>query len=121
MYQVEFYENSNAESEIFDYIEKLRTQADNNKDSRIQYRQMVFYIELLKKKGTRLPEKITKHLDEGIWELRPGNNRVLYFFFKDNTFVLLHHFRKKTQKTPQKEIDRAKRERADYLSRRRSL
>ena len=49
MFQVEFYENSKAESEIFDYIEKLRTQADNNKDSRIQYRQMVFYIELLKK------------------------------------------------------------------------
>jgi phage-related protein len=28
-------------------------------------------------------------------ELRPGFNRVLYFYFENNTFVLLHMFRKK--------------------------
>ena len=81
------------------------------------FKQISFYIELLQNNGTRLPESITKHLDDGIWELRPGNNRVMYFFFKDDTFVLLHHFRKKTQKTPKREIDKAKSERADYLSR----
>ena len=58
-----------------------------------------------------------KHLDDDIWELRPGNNRVLYFYFKDDTFVLLHQFRKKTQKTPKRELDRAKAERDDYLAR----
>ena len=34
-----------------------------------------------------------------------------------NTFVLLHQFRKKTQKTPKREIERAKAERDDYLAR----
>ena len=48
-----------------------------------------------------------KNLDEDIWELRPGNNRVLYFYFRDNKFVLLHQFRKKTQKTPGAEMPRA--------------
>ena len=34
-----------------------------------------------------------------------------------NAFVLLHQFRKKTQKTPKREIERAKAERDDYLAR----
>lgn len=62
-------------------------------------------------------ENITKHIDDGIWELCPGNNRVFYFFYQNDTFVLLHQFRKKSQKTPKREIEKAKRERNDYLSR----
>ena len=34
----------------------------------------------------------------GIWELRPGNNRVFYFCWRGDRFVLLHQFRKKSQK-----------------------
>ena len=75
------------------------------------------YIELLQQNGTRLNDNITKHLEDGIWELRPGNNRVFYFFYENNTFVLLHQFRKKSQKTPKREIEKAKSERIDYLSR----
>lgn len=52
-----------------------------------------------------------------LWELRPGHNRVLFFYHKDNTYVLLHHFRKKTQKTPRREIDKAKAERDDWVRR----
>ncbi len=37
----------------------------------------------------------------------------------NNSFVLLHSFRKKTQKTPKREITKAKAERDDYLSRKR--
>ncbi|MFR7375397.1 MAG: type II toxin-antitoxin system RelE/ParE family toxin [Roseburia faecis] len=63
------------------------------------------YIQLLEDNGTRLNENITKHLDDDIWELRPGNNRVLYFYFKNDTFVLLHQFRKKTQKLPSAKLN----------------
>jgi phage-related protein len=59
----------------------------------------------------------TNHLEDDIWELRPGNNRVLYFYHKDDTYVLLHQFRKKTQKTPRREIEKAKAERDDWISR----
>lgn len=117
MYTVEFYENMKGESDVWDFLEELRIKAETNKDARIQYKQISFYIQLLQDNGTRLPDNITKHIDDGIWELRPGSNRVLYFFFKNNTFVLLHHFRKKTQKTPRPEIEKAKTERADFLSR----
>ncbi|BAL83661.1 hypothetical protein SELR_19530 [Selenomonas ruminantium subsp. lactilytica TAM6421] len=117
MYTVEFYETSAGESDVWDFLEELRLKSVTNKDARIQYNQMVFYIDLLSKNGTRMPDKITKNINEDIWELRPGNNRVFYFYYRDNTFVLLHHFRKKSMKTPSQEIERAKRERDDYKKR----
>ena len=64
-----------------------------------------------------LPENITKHIEENIWELRPGNNRIFYFYYGNNSFILLHSFRKKTQKTPRRQINKAKAERDDYLAR----
>lgn len=120
MYTVEFYETADGKSELWDFLEGLRVKASRNKDARIQYKQISLYIQLLQDNGTRLNENITKHLDDGIWELRPGDNRVLYFFFQHDTFVLLHQFRKKSQKTPRREIEKAKAERSDYLARKES-
>lgn len=94
MYNIEFYEDSNGRSELWEFLESLRVKAATNKDARIQYKQISLYIQLLEDNGTRLNENITKHLDDDIWELRPGNNRVLYFYFQNDTFVLLHQFRK---------------------------
>ena len=117
MYIVEFYEKENGESDVWNFLEELREKSATNKDARIQYRQIVLYIELLQNNGTRQPDNITKHIIENIWELRPGNNRVFYFYHKNDTFVLLHHFRKTTQKPPQREIEQALAERNDYIRR----
>ena len=115
-YTIEFYEQTNGESDVWIFLENLRNKAATSKDARIQYKQLSLYIQLLQDNGTLLPDNIAKHLEENIWELRPGNNRVLYFFYDNGTFVLLHHFRKKSQKAPRREIERAKVERDDYLS-----
>ncbi|MBC3535742.1 MULTISPECIES: type II toxin-antitoxin system RelE/ParE family toxin [Negativicutes] len=115
MYKIEFYENQRGESEVWDFLETLRVKSKTSKDARIQYNQILFYIDLLAKNGTNLPVNITKHLEEDIWELRPGNNRVFYFYYDESQYVLLHHFRKKSQKTPKREITRAKAERDDYI------
>ena len=120
MYRVEFYETKDGQCPVWEFLEGLREKASTNKDARIQHKQASLYIELLQQNGTRLNDNITKHLEDGIWELRPGNNRVFYFFYENNTFVLLHQFRKKSQKTPKREIERAKNERADYLFRKES-
>jgi phage-related protein len=117
MYRIEFYSDVNGESELWQFLDDLQQRAAKSKDARIQHKQIVTYIQLLEDHGTYLGENITKHLDEDIWELRPGNNRVLYFFYRDDTFVLLHQFRKKTQKTPPRQIAKAKSERDDWLSR----
>ena len=117
MYEIEFYETEDGKCPIWDFLEALRLKAPTNKDARIQYKQASLYIELLQQNGTHMNAEITKHLDDGIWELRPGNNRVFYFFYQNNTYVLLHQFRKKSQKTPKREIEKAKAERNDYLRR----
>ena len=108
MYKIEFYENRRGASDVWDFLEALRVKSETSKDARIQYNQILFYIDLLAKNGTNLPTNITKHLEENIWELRPGNNRVFYFYYDESQYVLLHHFRKKSQKTSKREITRVK-------------
>ena len=115
MYRVEFYETQDRDSHICDFLKDLHLKAAVSKDARIQHKRASLYIELLKQNGTRLNENNTKHIEDDIWELRPGNNRVFYFFFRDNIYVLLHQFRKKSQKTPKHEIEKAKLERDDYI------
>lgn len=116
-YNIIFYEKQNGKSEVFDFLENLRIKSSTSKDARIQYKQVTLFIELLTLNGTILPDTITKHLTEDIWELRPGANRIFYFFCDNDTYVLLHSFRKKSKKTPRREIDKAKAERNDYLFR----
>ena len=81
-------------------------------------------ISILQDNGYEPREPYSKHLSEGIFELRAkvGSDitRVLYFFYVDRHIILTNGFIKKTQKTPPKEIERAKKYRADYLRRRES-
>ena len=117
MYKIFFYEDRKGYSELREQIKELARRSQNSKDSRIQLRQITYVIGLLEERGTRLPESITKYIGNDIWELRPGDNRILYFYSKNDLFVLLHMFRKKTQKTPRLEIERARRERLDFQAR----
>lgn len=117
MFNIIFYEDSNGRSELYEELIELTKRSSFNKDCRIQTNQINYCIELLKRQGTSLPSKITKHIQDEIWELRPGGNRILYFYFENETFVLLHMFRKKTQKTPKGEIEKAKKECLDFKSR----
>ena len=117
MFQILFFEDANGHSELWDFLEELRLKSAASKTARIEFNQISLCINLLSENGTRLSSNITKHLTDDIWELRPGNNRVFYFCHCGDQYVLLHHFRKKTQKTPKREIDRAIAERDDYLNR----
>ena len=58
-----------------------------------------------------------KHLEGDIWELRPLRDRILFAGYVDGSFVLLHQFMKKTQKTPRREIEQAKLELQDFKER----
>jgi phage-related protein len=117
MYDIDFYRTLDGKSDVEDFLNSLLEQAETSKDARIQLKQVSQYIQFLEDYGTRLGENVTKHLCEDIWELRPGKNRVLFFYYENDTFVLLHHFRKKTQKTPRREIEKAKCERDDWKAR----
>ena len=66
----------------------------------------------------RISTKFFKHLEDGIYEIRiefGGNIYRIFCFFDDAKLViLLHAFQKKSQKTPGKEIERAKNLRRNY-------
>ena len=64
MFTVKFYETKTGESDVWNFLEELRLRSHSNKDARIQYNQLLFYIDLLSKNGTFLPSTITKHIDE---------------------------------------------------------
>ena len=106
MFKVFFYEDSEGNSEIKNYIQDLQKKKD--KDSHIKYNKVVSYIDMLKKYGLALENKYIKHIEGEIWELRPIRDRILFAYYENNSFILLSLFVKKTQKTPKREIERAK-------------
>lgn len=115
MYDVEIYETENGKSEVKEYIKEL--QKKTSKDKKIKFQKIIAYIRMLQEQGLSLGEPYIKHLDEQIWELRPLRNRILFASCIDNKFILLTIFIKKTQKTPKKEIEKAKRYLEDYIKR----
>lgn len=107
MFEIIIYEDECGHSEFEEYINKLAQEKETNKDSRINYNKIIAYLDLLSEMGTRMGVPFTKHLKNEIWELRPLKNRILYAYYKNDSFVILHYFIKKTKKTPKKEIEKA--------------
>jgi phage-related protein len=106
------YEKEDGESPVEDFINAL--------DVKMRAK-MYGLLFILQEKGNSLREPYSKHLDDGIFELRckVGSNitRVLYFFYYEGKIILINGFVKKTQKTPPEEIRLAKERRADYIER----
>lgn len=115
MHKIIFYADRKGKSPLMEYINEL--EASKSKNSRIKLTKIREYVKALAVNGTYLPDNYAKHLDGEIWELRPINDRILFAGWLDGAFVLLHSFVKKTQKTPKREIEQAKRELADFKER----
>ena len=116
-YDVEFYYDKSGKSQIVDFLDELQAKSKTSKADRINREKILAYIGALARFGTRIGKPYVKHIDGEIWELRPLGNRIFFFYWKDNKFVLLHHFIKKTQKTPPKEIAKAKSNLKDFMER----
>ena len=117
MYTVEFYEDENGVSEVRDYLVKLAEEAKTDKNARINKNKIFSYVRALEEYGTRIGKTIVKHIEGNLWELRPLSNRIFFFYWKDNKFVLVHYYIKKSQKTPKKEIKKAMSNIKDWLER----
>jgi len=115
MYNIIFYKDRHGNEPVKEYIKKLASKTD--KDSRINANKILEYMDYLRKHGHKARDPYVKRLDEEIWELRPVDKRILYATWEGNKFILLHHFRKETQKTPPQEIKQAKRNLADMRER----
>ena len=84
-----FYVDDRGQRPVRDFIDSLplRDQA-----------KVLAYCDELKKQGHNLRRPMADYLGEGIYELRPKDNRIFYFFFLKDSAVLLHSLRKKTDK-----------------------
>jgi phage-related protein len=93
------------------FWELYNSQKQNVKDK-------IDYVLQIILSAQRIPAKFFKHLEEGIYEIRIefGGNiyRIFCFFDDEKLVILLHGFQKKSQKTPRKEIERAKILRRNY-------
>lgn len=115
MHPIYFYRDKNGREPVYEYLKALTQKRDKN--SRINANKIADYIKMLSLYGTQAGEPYVKYLGSDLWELRPLRNRVLFVAWVNGGYVLLHHFIKKTQKTPAREIEQAKRELADLLKR----
>ena len=118
MYNLVFYEDLRGVSELKTFILALNERAKTDKDARILKNKVFAYLNQLEERGTRLGLPAVRYLEEGLWELRPLEIRIMFSVLNDGEILLLHHFIKKTQKTPRREIKKAERELTDYLKRR---
>lgn len=109
MWQIEYYETENGKMPAYEFINelpaKLRAKAAMD-------------LTLLEELGNQIKLPYSRPMKNGLHELRINQGgdaaRVFYFFFVGEKIILLNGFIKKTQKTPDKELDKALKYKADY-------
>ena len=115
MWNIIFYEKEDGTTPVQEFLGKLpvKHQAKALRD-----------IDVLEKYGTSLTEPHVKHIKGKLWELRIKSasdiSRIFYFVPVGKSIILLHGFVKKTQKTPNSEIETANNYSEDYQRRNKS-
>ena len=111
-WELELYKDKNGREPLTEFLNDLpiKTRA-----------KVVKLIDLLAGYGVLLKEPYTRQIRGMIRELRVKDNlghvRVFYFTFTGRRFVLLHGFLKKTDKTPEREIELAEKRMKDFIER----
>lgn len=111
-FTIEFYEKVNGNIPIEEFLLTL--------DKRMRAK-ILGIMGILQEKGNLLREPYSKHLEDGIFEIRvkigTDITRILYFFYFDGKIIFTNGFIKKSLKTPKQEIVQAKTYRFDYIER----
>lgn len=111
MFQVEFYEKENGDIPVENFLNSLDIKMRNK---------ILMILNVLQEKGNQLREPYSKHLEDGIFEVRgkvsTDISRVLYFYH-NGKIIMTNGFVKKSSKTPKTEIALAKKYRKEYLER----
>ncbi|HPR97398.1 MAG TPA: type II toxin-antitoxin system RelE/ParE family toxin [Thermotogota bacterium] len=108
MWEVIFYEDENNKP-VEDFLDSLNTKMKAK---------ALWEIVLLKNLGNKIREPYSKHIEDGIFELRIKVSsdiaRVFYFFFDHEKIILTNGFIKKSNKIPKKEIEKARKYKIAY-------
>jgi phage-related protein len=111
--EVRFYKTASGECPVREFLDSLP-----GRDAQ----KVVWVLRLLEELDV-LPASYFKklHGSEEIWECRiqlgSAAYRIFCFFAGRSVVILTHGVRKKVQKTPRREIERAENSRIDYLRR----
>jgi phage-related protein len=109
---VEYYRDAHGRQPVRDFIHSL----PGDSQAKI-YRT----IKLLREYGVLLKEPYTKQIRGKIRELRITDNRgavrILYFTVTGKRLILLNGFIKKSDKTPEREIETAEKRMNDFIER----
>ncbi len=114
-WRIEFFKTSSNKSPIEEFIQALDIHTQNK---------VIDMLSLLKEFGINLSiPHVKKVASTPLWELRIlGSNNVRFFYITKTgkTFLILHGFQKKKQKTDKKEIKLALERLAIYTVKNRS-
>ena len=110
MFHIRYYESQRGERPVAEFIESM------DKQTRAK---TSHFIGLLQQFGPHLKRPYADKLQGKIYELRPKQSRILYFFFAGNEIIFVHGFVKKTNEVDRRNLFMAERRRRDWLARHR--
>ena len=99
--RVKFYETVSGRCPVLDYVDKQPV--------RVQAR-ILEALSSIEESGLKASRVTFKQIKGKLWEIKirfGGAHRIFYVMADKKTLVLLHAFLKKTNKTPQREIETA--------------
>lgn len=96
-WKVNFFQTARGDSPVEDFIKEQDEET---------YAKILSYIMLLKTDGPYLKPPYIKKLQNKLYELRISGKVAIRVFYTTahNEYYVLHAFKKKTQKTPLKEL-----------------
>lgn len=106
--RVLYYIDEKGNNHVWEFITSLPT---DERDKCFEY---IAYLEEMGE-GVRRP--VGDYLGEKLYELRPKQIRILYFFMLKDCVVLVHAFRKKSNAVPEREIKLAMKRMNDFVLR----
>ena len=106
--RVVYYVDARGRSPILEDLQRL-TQDEQQK--------IFAYVSLLRERGEELRRPMADYVGDKLYELRPKAHRALYFFILKDYAVIVHLFRKKTDRLPDVEKRVALSRMADFLRR----
>lgn len=95
MWSIVFYQDHRGKCPPLEFIEELPV---------MEQAKIRNALRLLQEFGTILNMPHAKSIQGKLWELRPGGIRLFYFAYINKQFVILHGYRKQSQKAPDSEI-----------------
>ncbi len=105
-----FYTKNNGKSPVADSIKDL-----SNEDKA----RVLGCLKNIEELGLDSPRVAFRQIEGKLWEIKikakDNSYRIFYVIINKNTFILLHIYKKKSQKAPIKELDLAKKRMKEVL------